>query len=408
MEKREFSRTFLEVDLGVLSANIRAYRQAVSPAQFLAVVKAYGYGTLSLTSTELVIQTCLEEGVRRFGVSCLREAETLRRTIPQDCGILLLGDFFPEETEGLIRNRITVSISDLQHLRILTETARRLKMSAQAQILIDTGMGRLGIPYREAKDRLREFFSFLSRPVEKPQLTGLYSHLSNAHIPDDTYTLEQIEKFSALKEWVRKNFPQETMDWEFHLANSWGAGNYRESHQDLVRVGIGLYGVEPQPMKWVQVKQAVSLKSYLLGKRLLPAGHAVSYDCRYRLPRETWVGTVAAGYADGIPLSFSSPINHRDGETYPVTFPGHVLIREHRVPVLGKVTMDYTMVDLNALPEAEVGDEVVFFGPQGKEEIRARDFADAKGTHGYEILCSLPLMRVPRVYLRQENPGSPI
>lgn len=407
---QKFSRVHLEVDLDILAANIRAFQEAVHPSQFLAVVKAYGYGSwgnslnLSIENTiieEPVIRTCLEMGVKRFAVSRLTEVEALRKLIPKDFEILLLGNFFPEEVEELIRNHATLSISSLEQLILLKEISARLKIPVKVQILIDTGMGRLGIPSPNEDQTKKIITSIVLASNGQVAITGLYSHFANAHIIDDTYTLKQIKKFMKIKEWARQEFSQ-AKSWEFHIANSWGAGNYRESHLDLVRVGIGLYGVEPEPMKWVKVKSAVTLKSYLIAKRFLPAGHLISYDCRYRLPQDTWVGTVAAGYADGIPLALSSPINHENGVIKNVPFSGQVLIQEQKIPIIGKVTMDYTIVDLNGV-NAEPGDEVTFFGRSGHEEIRVRDFADIKGTHGYEILCSLPLLRVPRVYLRDSR-----
>lgn len=403
-----FNRVKLEIDLGAIKANLRAFQKAVYPAKLMVVIKAHGYGIFSFPTYkkhfEPILEVYQELNIKCFAVSNAIEAIYFKKLLKQKKytgKIFLLGDVFPKEIGDLVKNQITITLADLDKYLLIEKIARQLKISAEVLLLLDTGMGRLGISAHHAKQQLTELLNrYQSRFVK---IKGMFSHLSNAHLQDDKHTLRQIDVFDELKEWILNSYPALTKGWEFHLANSWGAGNYPASHHDLVRIGIGQYGVEPQVMKNVKVKSAVSLKSFLISKRKLPVGHSISYDCRYHLPKSTWVGTVSAGYADGIPLGMSSKIQKKKHSSNSKSLiNGWVLIKGKKYPVIGKITMDYMMVDLGPAPTVKVGDEVVFFGKSGKQEITVAQFADYKNTHGYEVLCAISSLRVERKYLHKK------
>ncbi len=204
---------------------------------------------------------------------------------------------------------------------------------------------------------------------------------ANADHPEHGKTRDQWSAFIRLKQGLAEKgieFPL------LHMANSDAINNFPEAYFDMVRTGINLYGVfELQGRQAYALKPTLTLKTTLLARRRLPAGHSVGYGCTHTLFENTWVGTVPAGYADGLPLAASNS--------------GWVLIRGKRCPIIGRVSMDYITVNLNGCPRAAVGDEVVMVGQSGSEFITVEDWARVKQTHPYEIICSLG-PRVQRLY----------
>ncbi|HPN84799.1 MAG TPA: alanine racemase, partial [Victivallales bacterium] len=248
--------------------------------------------------------------------------------------------------------------------------------------LIDTGMGRLGIRIEEAEKTVYEVLKMPSI-----QCCGIYSHFPVAYQPASCYTISQIDAFKKLLSNLKKNGISFK---SIHIANSDAVNNYPETFKppfNMVRTGINLHGsFDPQGQRAMNLKSIISLKTRLVAVRKLPAGAFLGYGCTYRLPEDTLVGTISAGYADGLPLALSNR--------------GYVMIRGIPCHVLGRVSMDYTTVSLAQVPEAKCGDEVICLGGKGNFEITVDQWAQMKGTHAYDIICSFG-SRVKRNFINR-------
>jgi alanine racemase len=364
------SRVRLEVHLDSIRRNFTQIRKTVRPAQVMAVLKANAYGLGALP----VAKALAEAGVDRLGVAELKEAAQLvgKFGVP----VQIVGGVLATEIPDCVRLGVVCPVTDLETARILSREARKQGRKAKVHIKVDTGMGRLGIPHFQA-------YRDILRIRELPGLVfeGLYSHFPNANNPMHAKTREQVALFRSL---IRDLAAAGIAFPLVHLANSDGINNFPEAYFNLVRTGINLYGVfDLHGLRSYRLTPSLALKTTLIARRRLPAGYTIGYGCTHTLFRDTWVGTVPAGYADGVPLAASNS--------------GEVLIRGKACPIIGRVSMDYLTVDLNGCPAARVGDPVVLVGKSGKREITIEDWARIKQTHPYDIICSLG-DRVERAY----------
>jgi alanine racemase len=242
-------------------------------------------------------------------------------------------------------------------------------------------MGRLGILEKDA-------FEIISQVVKLPNLDceGIYSHFPVAYRTGSEYTYGQVEKFFALLEKLKA---EDIKFSKIHIANSDAINNFPFTYHfpfTHVRTGINLHGsFDNEGQRILKLKSILTLKTRLAAVRTLPAGSSLGYGCTCRLVKDTRIGTIAAGYADGLPLALSNR--------------GYVIINGYMCPVMGRVSMDYTMVSLENIPENEVnrGDEVICLGGEGINAITVEDWAQTKGTHPYDIICSFG-SRVERVF----------
>ena len=365
------SRVVLEVDLSAIRRNFAQIRKTVRPAQVMAVLKANAYGLGAVPVAEALV----DAGVDRLGVAELKEASHLvkRFGVP----VQIVGGLLTGEIPACVRLGIVCPIPDVETAKALSREARKQRRKVTAHIKIDTGMGRLGLPHFRAYEDVRSIAK-----LPGLQLEGIYSHFPNANNPMHAKSKEQIDLFRGLVDRLRADglvFPL------VHMANSDGINNFPEAYFNLVRTGINLYGVfDLNGLRSYKLTPSLTLKTALLAKRRLPAGYTIGYGCTHALFRDTWVGTVPTGYADGVPLAASNS--------------GQVLIRGKACPIIGRVSMDYLTVDLNGCPASKVGDEVVLVGKSGRREITIEDWARIKQTHPYEIICSLG-NRVEGTYL---------
>ncbi|MDQ3002089.1 MAG: alanine racemase [Fibrobacterota bacterium] len=364
------SRVQLEVDLESIRLNFRQIQKTVLPAQVMAVLKANAYGLGSVPVAEVLV----DAGANRLGVAELKEAARLvkRFSVP----VQIIGGVLASEISECVRRGVVCPILDLAMAKILSKEAKKQGRKTKVHIKVDTGMGRLGIPYFQAYQEIRKI-------LELPGLVfeGIYSHFPNANNPMSDKSMEQVTLFRALLkelEGAGISFPL------VHMANSDGINNFQESYFNLVRTGINLYGVfDLSGLRSYRLSPSLTLKTTLISKRRLPAGFTIGYGGTHVLLRDTWVGTVPSGYADGVPLAASNS--------------GQILIRGKACPIIGRVSMDYLTVDLNECPASKVGDAVILVGKSGKREITIEDWARIKQTHPYDIICSLG-NRVERVY----------
>jgi alanine racemase len=247
---------------------------------------------------------------------------------------------------------------------------------------VDTGMHRVGCDPDDA-------VGLASQVVDRPELrlAGVCTHLAVADEPDNPYTAAQLARFDAVLDALRaRGLPTGTV----HAANTAGAIDCPAARYDMVRVGIGLYGIAPADALEgrVALQPAMAVKARVSHVKSVPAGARLSYGLRYETSRATRIATVPIGYADGVPRE----LPERGGDA---------IVHGHRCPIAGTVTMDQLMLDVGDLP-VEVGDEVVLIGRQGGEEITAAAWARAMGTVAYTIVCGIG-SRVPRVYLGERR-----
>ena len=347
------ARAQLLVDCAALKANVRALAAMAPGCRVLCVVKADAYGV----GAKIVVPALLEAGVRIFGVATLDEAEELRG---YGAEVRLLSAVLPGEIPDAVAGGFTLPVIDLPTARLIDAESARQKRRSTVQLAVDSGMGRVGIPLKAARAAARDILA-----LPNLQVTGLYSHFPKAE-PGDRGSLEQIAAVGALAKELK--LP------ECHIAASEGVLFFPEAVREpfnLVRLGLAMYGVMPVP----GLKGVVKFTSCLAAVRECPAGGTVSYGRLHTLARPTRVGTVAAGYADGVPLALTNK--------------GFFRVRGQLCPILGRVTMDYTMIDLSGVPGACVGDEVELFTAGSGDALDPVSWACFKRTHLWDVLCSI-------------------
>ena len=367
------SRVRLEVSLAKLRHNFETIAERVAPAGVVAVLKANAYG-LGVRPIAKLLAGC---GAAGFGVAEVNEAlELTGLGLP----VRILGNLLPGEIEAAVANDIICPVCDLEGAERLNAEAARQNKNIRIQIAVDTGMGRLGFRYETALPQILKLKTFSN-------LTpfGIFSHCPVAYSKYDSFTALQIERFKQLIASLQENGMTFV---ERHMAASDAINNFPASTLapfNMVRTGINLYGYcDNEVAHTMDLQGVVELKTRLAAVRKLPAEATIGYGRTYKLRKNTIVGTIAAGYADGLPLALSNR--------------GYVLINGKFCPILGRLSMDYTTVLLDEVPEAKCGDEVVCIGTQGENSISLEEWAQLKGTHAYELLCSFG-SRVKRIYV---------
>ena len=369
------SRVTLEVDLSVLEDNFRRIREGVAPLGVVAVLKADAYG---LGMPEIA-RRLGRAGAAGIATAELAEALEAQAATGGCVPVGILGSLLPDEIAPAVRAGIRIPLSDWDEARAVSAAAVRQRRVARCHVALDTGMSRVGV-------RLDEADELIPRLAALPgiELEGLYSHFPTANVPGDPATAAQVRAVKAL---ARRLAARGIRFAALHLANSDGINNVPAACRapfTHVRAGINLHGsFDPLGNRRLRLRPVFTLKARLAQVRRVPAGATLGYGRTYALPRETLVGTVAAGYADGLPLALSNR--------------GSILVRGVPCPVIGRICMDFTTVSLEQVPEARVGDECVCLGRQGDRAIDIDEWATLKGTHAYEVLCAIG-SRVRRTY----------
>jgi len=368
-------RAWAEIDLSALANNIRVVRGHLPNARvkILAVVKANAYGHGAVP----VAVKALASGCTGLGVGDSTEALELREsgiTGP----ILILGTIIEEEIPRVVEYDVAVTVHSLDLLPLLESEARRQHRVLRVHLKVDTGMGRLGASLKSAPDVAKAILS-----CGHLELEGLCTHLSSVASTDPTFTQEQLARFRSVLDEIETLGIRPRI---IHVANSVGLFTFPNAHYDMVRPGISLYGMDPGLFARLKLPlvPTLSLRTRIAFLKGVTAGATIGYDQSFTVTRDTMIATCPIGYADGYP--------HR------LTNKGTVLIRGRRCPVVGKVMMDYILVDVGQLGEVRAGDEVTLIGRDGLEEVRVEDLAREVGTLPYEITCRLG-ERVKRVYV---------
>ena len=369
--------TVAEIDLVALLHNYAALQVCAGPnVAVIPVIKAdaYGHGAVPVAA-------CLAEvGVPGFAVATVDEARVLKNSGIKE-SILILGALYEEDLPLVCRGGIIPVLWERESARLLSAFAQKNRKTIDVQIKIDTGMSRAGVLETEA-------LAFISQVKELPglNLVGLLSHLAVADGEKEwerRYTENQAQAFAAI---CTGSFEFDSRPLVLHLANSAAIVRYDFSGCNQARTGIALYGSYPDDglRDKVDLRPVMTVKSGIVLLKTLKPGSSVSYGCTYTAQEKITIALLPIGYADGLRRSLSGC--------------GEVLIRGRRVPIIGRVCMDWTMVDVTDIEGVSVGDEVVLLGSQGDQEISAEELAATLGTISYEVFCAWS-SRVKREYL---------
>lgn len=363
-----------EVDLDAIRHNVRAVREAVAPADVLAVVKAdaYGHGALP------VARAAIEAGAAMLGVALVEEGVALRHGGVR-APILVLSEPVASAAAAVVEHRLVPVVYTAPGITALADAvAAAGGAPLPVHLKVDTGMHRVGCRPDAAVELAR---LIATRP--ELVLDGVLTHLAVADEVGHPYNERQLDTFDTVLDALAAIGVHPRV---VHAANTAAALTLPRARYSMVRPGIGVYGIAPAPGVdgGTNLVPALSVKAHVSFVKHVAAGEAVSYGLRHRVATDTWIATVPAGYADGVPRGLGAA-------------GGVVLIGGRRRPIVGTVTMDQIMVDLGATP-VEIGAEVVLLGRQGDEHVDAQEWADRLDTIAYEIVCGIG-PRVPRHYL---------
>ena len=371
-------RVVVEIDLKALVRNYRKIAAHVKPAKVLCVLKANAYG-LGVADYAKALASA---GCTMFGVAEPYEAlELLRVLAPARSSVnsrktgaaevQMLSSVLPDEVEPMVKAGVILPVIDVATAKLISAAAVKAKVVAKVHFKLDTGMGRLGILAKDALAVMRE-----GKKLPNLDCEGVFSHFPMAYDPKDPFTKRQIKIFKSIVAAAEKEgFKFKKV----HISASDGINNFPETAKKpftVVRTGINLHGsFDPYGRKALKVEPVLSLKTRVAQVRELPAGTTLGYGRTWCLNAPTKVATISVGYADGLPLALTNC--------------GFVFIGGKRCKIIGRISMDYTTVDVSGVPNVKPGDEVVCFGKCGKDSITPDDWAALKGTHAYDIICSL-------------------
>ena len=362
--------TEARIDTAALAHNLREARKAAPTARVLAVVKADGYGHGAL----IAARTFVEAGADWLGVALVEEGVALRNAGLVRPIVALGGQY--TDYGLLLQHRLTPLVYRTGMIDALAAAARQRGLVADAHLKLDTGMGRIGVLPRDLGALLEH-----ARSVKEVRLTGLCSHFANADLRDPTATRLALDEFAAAKRQMKAmGFPLELA----HLANSAATLDVKESHHEMVRPGLMLYGSAPAPRfaGLADLRPALTWATGVSHLKTVPAGTPISYGHKWTARRESLIATLPVGYADG----YRRNLTNRS----------EVLVAGRRVPQVGTVCMDMMMIDAtDAANEVREGSEVILLGAQGAERIDAWEMAQRCDTIAYEIFCAIGA-RVPR------------
>jgi alanine racemase len=360
------------VDLAAIAHNVRVLATAAGPAEVMAVVKAdaFGHGAAE------VADAAVRHGASWLGVTSVAEALALRTA-----GLrapILLWLYPPAETfDAVLGAGIDVSVSAVAGLQALADAAQRAGTTANVHLKLDTGLSRGGAPAEEWEQLLRWAAKFERAGVLR--VRGLWSHLAHAEDPAGLGLRRQMWEFRrAARAAAAAGLDPPLV----HLANSAAALHLPQARFDLVRAGIGLYGVEPVRGRESGLRPAMTVRARVVLTKRVPAGTGVSYGPDYRTGRETTLALVPLGFADGVPRGAAGRASF--------------WVRGRRCPVAGRISMDQVVLDVGDLP-VRAGDRAVMFGPGDDGEPTVAEWADWAGTIPHEILTGIG-PRVPRMY----------
>ncbi len=372
MSETEIIRpTRVEVDLNAIKENYQKIKEHVGSCKIMPILKAnaYGHGLLRIA------QLFEELNADYLGVAVVEEGILLREkgiNIP----ILVLGGVWGNQVPLFLKHNLAITASSINKLNQIDDTAEQMKVKAKVHLKIDTGMERIGVHYYNAEKFLDSAYN-----CENIKVEGIYSHFANSDASELTYAKLQLERFKEVLSFFENRSIETPLR---HISNSGAILQLPEANFDMVRPGIMLFGVYPteEVNKTVEIKPALTWKSLVVYFKVIKPNHPVGYDSTFTTDHNIRAVTVPVGYGDGYLRSMS----HK----------AEVLIRGKKYPVIGTISMDMIVVNINE-DEAFNSDEVILLGSDGKNSITCEELADWAGTNPYEILTNINT-RVPRVY----------
>ncbi|MGD1948198.1 MAG: alanine racemase [Leptolyngbyaceae cyanobacterium] len=374
------SRAWVEVNLDAIHHNVREFRQLLQPTtDLMAVVKAdaYGHGAVA------VARTALAAGATWLGVATVPEGIELRQA-GLNVPVLVMGALHDiEEVRALARWQLQPTIVTPKQALVFAEALSDACLPLSVHIKLDTGMSRLGFDWQRAL----EFVEFVNR-LPALEITHLYSHFATADDADDTEMRRQYERFEGAIASLKKH---NQLPAHLHLANTAATlADAKTLQYDMVRVGLGLYGLSPAPhlQSVLNLRPALEVKARITHIKQIPTGAGVSYGHRYIAPHPITIAVVGIGYADGIPRQLSNQLT--------------VLIGDQSICQIGAITMDQLMLDVSDVHGLTEGDIVTLLGSSPSHQITADDWANRIGTISWEILCGLK-HRLPRIITRNST-----
>ncbi len=382
----DFSPVWAEIDLNAIEHNVRELRNILSPSSHLmAVVKANGYGHGSVEVAGIALQS----GADCLGVARINEGITLRKA-GINSPILIFSYTPPSMAKYLVEFNLTQTISSYDTAAAFSSYAASLCKTIKVHIKIDTGMGRLGLAALSSSSGMsinRSAISEIVSMADLPyiRLEGIFTHFATADSIDKTYSDKQFKifiKFLNELDSMGIKIPIK------HAANSAAIIDLPATYLNMARAGIAIYGLYPSNevnKKRISLIPAMSLKTKVIYTKTIGAGFKISYGSTYKTSKPTTVVTVPIGYADGLNRLLSSR--------------GNMLLHGIKIPIIGRICMDHTMLDAGNIPGIKIGDEVVILGKQGSQRISADDIASKINTINYEVVCMVT-SRVRRVYLK--------
>ncbi|HEX6479550.1 MAG TPA: alanine racemase, partial [Ktedonobacteraceae bacterium] len=367
--------TWVEIDLSAIANNIRQIQALVGPrVRILASLKAdaYGHGALK------VARTVLHNGASMLGVATVSEATPLREA-GISAPILVFGYVPLWQMREAVRLGLSITLYSIESAQALSRAALALGKTVKVHVKVDTGMGRLGIRSEEVEDVIQLVNEITHLPGL--DLEGIFTHFAMADSSNLSHARLQLNRFQHVLQVLGEGDIHPEL---VHAANSAAILSLPEAHFDMVRPGIALYGLDPSAEVRLPegFRPALAFKTQVAQVKVIPEGECISYGCTYTTERPTTVGVLPVGYADGFRRA---PTNW-----------GSVLIHGQEAPLLGRVCMDQSIVNVSHIPQTRVGDEVVLIGRQGDAALTAEQVAQRLGTINYEVVSEI-LARVPRV-----------
>lgn len=367
------SGSTIGIDARSFASNLKLIRGMSRPdTKLMLVVKsnAYGHGL------GVIARLGIQSKVDFFGVAKPEEAISLRK-LKIGKAILLLAPAHPSCVKDLVLNNVSFTVSNARDAQELADHSNRFKRKIRVHFKVDTGMGRFGSSVEKA---LSEMFKI--QKIKSISLEGVYSHFPDACNKNSLKIRRQIETFGMLVSLFNELNPK-TLKYT-HLSNSAAVFNYPESLMSMVRVGISAYGINPgiQHKKIKSLKPVLSWESFVSSIKEFKPGQTLSYDRTYQIKRNTRIAVVPVGYASGYPIACSGK--------------GRVLISGKSYPIVGRITMDFMMVDLGRDSGVELWDKVVIVGSSKKKSISVEEIAAQIGTIPYEVVCGLS-ESIPRI-----------
>lgn len=368
-------QTIARIHLDNIRFNIEGIRKAIgSERKVLIAVKANGYGHGAVAVSRMAEKI----GVDWLGVATVPEGIQLREAgirLP----ILKFSPVFPEEMEAAVNNKLTLTVCEKQNILSLENTCTTLGKSVDVHLKVDTGMGRIGVSVQDAE----HLAYFIESECPHLHLDGIFTHLPVSDDGDPGYTRDQIQRFKKLVEKVNKRIGRKLN--LAHCSNSGAVLGHPTAWLDMVRPGIMIYGFYPgdKTPQSIPLKPGLSFITRVSFLKKVTTGTTIGYGRTWTAPEDTWIATIPVGYADGFNRLFSNM--------------GRVLIKGRSFPIVGRVCMDQSMVNLGPTTDIEVGDEVILIGKSGLEEIPVGEWANKLGTITYEVTCQIN-SRVERIY----------